>query len=415
MRMSRPVAFTGHMMDRVGRIRPHFIPRFPASSEARVVESVHRALSLMAPTVGYCSAACGGDLIFIEAMLARGAEVHVVLPYAEELFIRDCVSVPVGAGAEQQFQAGAGASWLERYNAVRNRFSSLLILGDRRPRSNSMASDYCNRVILGLALLRSRADGVPLRMLALWDGWSGDAPGGARSLVTLAEALGVEIEFLPDLHPGDVQDVVRAAVPPPGIGAEPFRAVLDQEPPQQICAVLFADVVRFGRLDETRLPAFVSGYLKPLAGIIQDARHGGYGPLDFNTWGDGLFCVFDSALKAGLFALEMQGLGRKDSWLGFGSGDELNQRIALHAGPVFRIPDPIFPKDTFVGTNISFAARIEPVTAEGEIWCSQSFAAIAAAEGVRDFDCECVGHKVLPKITGEYPLYRLSRVSGQGR
>ena len=409
--MRAPLIFTGHMIDKVGRRRPDHVPRFPAAKEAQIAASIAAALGRLDPGSGYCSAACGGDVLFIEQMLARGAEVHLVLPYAEDLFVRDCIQVPEEAGPDQQFQAPAGPGWLARYQRLRERVSSVLVLGDRRPQDNAMASDYCNRVFLGLGLLRAQADGVPLRLLALWDGWSGDGPGGTRSLVRMADALGVGIEYLPDLRPERVEDVIHTASPPPGIGSSPVRATLGSEPPQQICAVLFADVVQFARIDESRLPAFVRGYLRPLAGMIQDARHGGYGPIDFNTWGDGLFCVFDSALKAGLFALEMQAQLQG----GQSPDDALRLRIALHAGPVFRIPDPVFPKDTFVGTHISLASRIEPVTDEGAIFCSRPFAAIATAEGVRDFGFEYVGERMLAKDAGAYPLYRMQRTAPVAR
>ena len=90
-----------------------------------------------------------------------------------------------------------------------------------------------------------------------------------------------------------------------------------------------------------------------------------------------------------------------------GSADTLKLRIALHAGPVYRLPDPIFPNDTFLGTNVNFAARIEPKTEPGEIYCSQTFAALSAAEGVQDYVCDYVGRKKLPKVPGTHPLYVL--------
>jgi class 3 adenylate cyclase len=274
-----------------------------------------------------------------------------------------------------------------------------------RREESPMASDCCNRVYLGLGLLKAESLSTQLTLVALWDGWSGDAPGGTRSLVKLANALKVKIEYLPDLYPEDAKDVIKTATPPPGIGSQPKHPI--QEPPQQICAVLFADVMRFSELDETKLPDFISGYLQPLAGLIQQARHAGYGPLDYNTWGDGLFCIFDSMLKAGKFALDLQQLTISGKWRIAGSAAKLKLRIALHAGPVYRIPDPVFPKETFMGTNVSLAARMEPVTPPGEVYCSQAFAALTAADRVQDFACEYVGKKKLPKRAGTHPMYVL--------
>ena len=405
--MASIVVFTGHMMDKAGRVPPAYSPRFPPEKEPECRAAIAAALERLDARVGYSSAACGADILFIEQMLARGADVHLVLPYAEEQFIEDCIEVPAGADPVQHFRQPPGGGWRERYAAMRPRVSSVLVLGDKRPRDNSSASDCCNRVFLGMGLMHSRDESLPLRLLTLWDGWSGDAPGGTRSLVKLADSLGIPIEYLPQLRPRSVEEILLTASPPPGIGAAPRRATLDREPPQQICAVLFADVVSFSKLDETALPEFVTGYLHPLAGIIQTARHGGYGPLDFNTWGDGLFCVFDSMLKACRFAVATRHLTASGDWMIEGAGESLSLRIALHAGPVYRIPDPVLPKDTFVGTNISLAARIEPVTEPGEIYCTQAFAALAAAEGIGDFAFECLGERQLAKDAGTMTLYRL--------
>ncbi len=286
-------------------------------------------------------------------------------------------------------------------------------MGDRRADDNSMASEYCNRAFLGLGLLKAKSLGTPLALVALWDGWSGDAPGGTRSLVRLAGERQVNVVYLPQLHPKKVRQVIHTAKPPRGTDSQP-SSLLTTEPPQQICAVLFADVMRFNKLDETKLPEFITGYLQPLAGMIQEARHGGYGPLDFNTWGDGLFCTFDTMLKAGQFALTMQTRSFSGKWRLKRSAGKLKLRIALHAGPVYRIPDPFLPKDTFYGTNINFAARIEPATKPGEIYCSQPFAALAAAEGVQDFACEYLGKVELPKGAGTHPMYVLKPKPGAG-
>ena len=394
------VAFTGHMMDRPDRPSPRFI----AKDEERVTLAIRKKLETLNARIGFSSAACGGDIIFLEEMLARGGEIHIVLPYAVAQFKKDCL---VG------FMENRGRKWLPRFERVWKRARSRVILGDRRARDNSMASEYCNRTVLGLGHLRAKSLATRLTLVALWDGWSGDAPGGTRSMVKLATSLKVKIEYLPELRPTEVSQVLDAAQPPPGTGSQPSHS--SDDPPQEICAILFADVMRFSKLDETKLPDFISGYLQPLAGLIQQARHGGYGPLDYNTWGDGLFCVFDSMRHAGQFALELQRLTISGKWRLKGGADQLKLRIALHAGPVYRIPDPVFPKDTFMGTNLNRAARMEPVTPPGEVYCSQAFAALAATEGAEDFVCEYVGKRKLPKHAGTHPMYGLKPRSATKR
>ncbi|MBV9127601.1 MAG: hypothetical protein JO117_05885, partial [Verrucomicrobia bacterium] len=49
-------------------------------------------------------------------------------------------------------------------------------------------------------------------------------------------------------------------------------------------------------------------------------------------------------------------------------------------------------------------------TEEGQIYVSQAFAALAEAEGAtRDFVCDYVGQKALPKKSGVFPFYLLRR------
>ena len=130
------VAFTGHMMDKVGRIPPRYVPRFPRQKEEAVTRAIRAALERLDARIGFCSAACGGDIIFIEEMLRRGGEVHVVLPYEEELFIRDCVQVPDGTPPEEHFQENTRREWLPRFRSIREKFASLTVLGKKRAQVN---------------------------------------------------------------------------------------------------------------------------------------------------------------------------------------------------------------------------------------------------------------------------------------
>ena len=75
--------FAGHMIDRPGAGRV----RFPAALEPYVAEALAAALAHRARPVVYTSAACGGDLLFIEAALAVDAEVNIVLPFDRDDFV----------------------------------------------------------------------------------------------------------------------------------------------------------------------------------------------------------------------------------------------------------------------------------------------------------------------------------------
>jgi len=130
-------------------------------------------------------------------------------------------------------------------------------------------------------------------------------------------------------------------------------------------------------------------------------------PLLSNTWGDGLYFVFDTVRDARLFALELAGRIAATDWSAKGLPPELNLRIALHVGPVHVCMNPITARRDFMGTHVSRAARIEPVTPPGQVYASQAFAAFAAAERVGEFACEYVGLTALAKGFGTFPTYHV--------
>jgi hypothetical protein len=71
------IVFTGHMVDAINRTPP----RFPPSLESAVASALQERIETLRPGLGFASAACGSDILFLEAMLNVGAEFTVVLPY----------------------------------------------------------------------------------------------------------------------------------------------------------------------------------------------------------------------------------------------------------------------------------------------------------------------------------------------
>ena len=62
---------------------------FNAHSEAEqaLAKRVADTLDELDVAVAFGPLACGADIVIAEAVLARGAELHVVLPFAEQDFI----------------------------------------------------------------------------------------------------------------------------------------------------------------------------------------------------------------------------------------------------------------------------------------------------------------------------------------
>ena len=81
-------------------------------------------------------------------------------------------------------------------------------------------------------------------------------------------------------------------------------------------------------------------------------------------------------------------------------------RISLHHGPIFDHFDAVKGGQTFYGTEVTVAARIEPRVPVGAIYTTQPFAARMEA-GRNDYHFEYVGKMDLAKNYGVRTLYRL--------
>ena len=66
------VACSGHLIDTPGKSR-----RFPQEAEQIVRAKIEEKLDFMGATCGYSSAACGTDIIFLEAMSERGGDSYI--------------------------------------------------------------------------------------------------------------------------------------------------------------------------------------------------------------------------------------------------------------------------------------------------------------------------------------------------
>jgi class 3 adenylate cyclase len=170
----------------------------------------------------------------------------------------------------------------------------------------------------------------------------------------------------------------------------------------EIQAMIFADVKHFSQLTEEQIPGFLTSFIGPLSEMVRDTFPP---PLFQNTWGDGFFFVFSSIGGAGRFALRLQDCVAKIDRVAVNLPPDLILRIALHAGPVFRFHDQLIDRDNFMGSHVNRAARIEPVTPEGRIYATDSFAALATLYAPGQFRFTYAGKIPLAKNFGRFSLY----------
>jgi hypothetical protein len=189
------ILFTGHMIDKPGRKEP----RFPAAAEplarAAIEKEVRQLLeSSPRPILGVAGGANGGDILFHEICASLKIPTRVLLTLPEGPFIAESV-------------AAGGPVWIARFNtlmATHPGKNEVQVLSGSKELPSWMRApvgyDVWQRTNTWL-LEEALASGAPnLSLIALWDGKSGDGPGGTKDLVDQAKAKGVNTILLDPLH-----------------------------------------------------------------------------------------------------------------------------------------------------------------------------------------------------------------------
>jgi hypothetical protein len=380
------VHFCGHRI-----ADEHGQGRFPAEVEGAVGAAIAEVVARHPAGYAYGSLASGADILWAEALIEAGSELHVVLPFAREEFIALSVASS-GAGWVQRFERCAAGATTVRY-ATDDAF-----LGD------DVLFRYGTELAMGLALLRARYLDADLRQLAVWDG--GPAAGAAGTSIDIASwrRTGGSVTWVtPEAPTARVHDSEQAghvreeASDWSAAGAAGRRVVR---------AMLFGDVKGFSKLTDEQLPVFSSRVLGGFAEVLR--RHSS--DVHFaNTWGDAVYVVLSDAFTAARCALELQGAMASIDLEAERLPPHLALRIGGHVGPVFPTRDPVLQADGFMGSHVSRTARIEPVTPPGGVYVTEPFAAALVLDGRDEFVCDYVGHMAAAKDYGHLRMYRLRR------
>lgn len=389
LHIPRVALFTGHMIDAPGRPEP----RFPPHLEAAVAEALGDRIRENQLGFGYCSAACGADLLFIEQMLAQGGEVNIVLPFQREEFIRTSV-------------AFAGQGWVERFDRALARAASVSSCVEEGYLGDDVLFAHAGELTRGYTLLRAEALETEAVMLAVAEPQAAPSLGGTADDVRHWQALGRPLCLidLQALRQNAAQSMSVTPLPKVSGAVAPAPDLPWQQ--REIKTMLFADMVGFSRLREDETPKF---FVRFLGAIEKEIEASQSPPVFGNTWGDGLYLVFDQCTDGADFALRLRDAIAAIDWRGIGLPADMSIRIGMHTGPVFRGLDPIIRRDGFFGAHVTRAARIEPVTARGSVYVTEQMAAALAGSGSRDFFCDYLGSVPLAKHYGSNKLYRLRR------
>lgn len=327
---------------------------------------------------GYGGLAAGADIVFAEALIEAGGELHVVLPINRAAFID--VSV-----------APFGENWLERFERCMARAASIRYASQDPYRGDEQVFAYASQFAMGCAVLRAQTLATEAVQLAVWDGRAAPGPAGVSADMAYWTRSGRRGVAIPIERP---PQPARRASDPIEVGLRAMKAML------------FADVQGFGALRDDQIPAFMERVMGRMAEVVEALAAP---PIHIETWGDGLFLVFDQPIDAALAALALLEAYRALDLGALGLPRSLGLRIGGHYGPVHLRTNPLTKAPAVVGAHVVVAARIEPDVAPGSAYVSEALAGALAMFHADRVRCGYVGRTQGRKGFPATPIFNLSR------
>lgn len=362
----------------------HFLGNMQATTVAADIAALLEGIRIGA---AYGSLAAGADILFAEALLGRGVALNVVLPFATDDFIEQSVRP-------------AGEDWVSRFEACLAAAKTVRFATEDAYLGDDQLFPYSSSLAMGLASLCARHLHAPLMQLAVWDGVvdEGAIVDTAADMSAWREA-GHPVKLVPTGPNANMEKL------PPWHRPKVARGRRDTR------AMLFGDIHGFSKLSDAQLPLFTETIMGTLGEVAR--RHKQH--IAFvNTWGDGIFVVFRDAGRAAACALDMQDAMNAIDLKAAGLPETLKLRLGGHLGPVYELDDPVTDRPNYYGAHVSRAARIEPITPEGCVYVTETFAAMLALHNAGQFSCDYVGNTEMAKHYGRLRMFLLRR-AGDGK
>ena len=354
---------------------------------ATVAADIAGLLKGMRIGAAYGSLAPGAEILFAEALLAQGVALNVVLPFDTADFIEQSVRP-------------AGEPWVRRFEACLAAAKTVRFATEDAYLGDDQLFTYSSSLAMGLASLCALHLHAPLMQLAVWDGVVNDsAIADTAADMSAWRKAGHPLKIVSVGPDADVKKL------PPWHRPKVARGRRDTR------AMLFGDIHGFSKLTDAQLPAFAENVMGTLGEVAR--RHERH--ITFiNTWGDGIFVVFRNADRAAACALDMQDAMSTIDFKAAGLPETLKLRLGGHLGPVYELNDPITERPNYYGAHVSRAARIEPITPEGCVYVTETFAAVLALHNAGQFSCDYVGNTEMAKHYGRLRMFLLRRADGEG-
>jgi hypothetical protein len=164
------------------------VARFPLENISTVRERIATLLASTQTTTLVCSAACGSDLLALEAARELAVDCHIVLPFSKDRFRATSVVDRPGEWGPIFDRS------IERAEAAQN----LLILN--LPEADEASFLAVNQAILARARAIARSAAQPLEAVLVWDGQPRDAPDITAAFGEEAKTLGIPLREVSTLE-----------------------------------------------------------------------------------------------------------------------------------------------------------------------------------------------------------------------
>lgn len=298
---------------------------------AGVAEAVGLQLAAERIGAGYGALAAGADILVAEALVARGAQLHLILPGGVAAFASASVDP-------------AGGDWRPRFDALMAAAESVRVVAPGADPTQALAVQLAAEVAMGCAVMRARALATEAVQIVVVDEEAEGSLASRQSLATWTAA-------------GRRRQVIAAR----RFGGE--APVWPAAETLRLAALLSVD------LGDTEEAALIGEVLPALAA----AAH----PLAPPRWeGRRLAMVFAGPAQAAAAALAIRAAAPQ-------------ARSAGHYGLLRAAPDPFGGAELLLGETADLPAQILAATPVGAIQVSDDFA--AALHALRPSRTEYVG------------------------
>lgn len=342
MKMFKPplvTAFVGHMIDHPSRSTP----RFPAVIEQKVKDAITNSIRTLNAHIGYCSVACGGDILFAEAMAEEGGEVNIFIPFDIPDFIQTSL-------------AFAGDHWVTRFQALIDRFPVNFVTHEAYGGFDDLFA-FQSKMIFGSAVMRSSAQhGEPSLLTVLSDVDLKRKEGGTRDTIRLWPFPQNHVNINPDIY-------TSSLTIEPSSTALATTVKYDQTTDRPVLFLAYCDLSGISLLEREKV--FKAIHLKvddetvPVKAFVLD--------------GDSFLVAYETEISVMEFVSDILNSIKALKQVG-------GIRIALHAGPVHIHTNPASEEISVSGEAVEIVKQMGKLTPTGSTCATSHFSSLLALE-----------------------------------